>query len=1848
MNNKKYIASITPENNSLVIDVQKLYNLDTDVEFVYPYIVGGNINTKLYINGIQFQNNNDKLKNYAKPFIFNFRIEPIQGEEFFSESIEIEFKDNSGNKCGGLTIYISDGDVQKLQNYSNEQQNTKSSLNSFMMIRTNPKLTGNIKVVVDSEGNLFMDTFKASSVLNNRVYRKYPISSEGNYPHDVKTVFSKLPLSELYKTPDDSLNPHKFYKDQSKQYITEYEYGAQTNMDDLYSENMSILAPLHIGKNVPDFFCIFRYDEIYNKETYHSKDFNDMDKFTNMLKKSSVVKIFDLRSYTAAGQYIRNYAKSINNIIHGSCYLQFIEQDNDKNSENYRQGQNSWKGIDVSRGIITNKIESSYFANNILVSDDAVQERFNNYIINGYERNNVLYPYILNLQYMFNDEQSEEFSMHRYFGLYLTSNEFLQYQCIITDYNNGNEVVRKLDNNDNAVKDNEIFNSIFTKKYEDRIIFMVTNDKAERVRSSKDVKQFINDNVLDNPDGNIADVKSDEMIWKDEHKSFITLSFDKPLKYGEHLRFSGFNVYNESKSVYENICLEIIASNDERLLETDNFIYPYITTNTSDVFVHNDEEQNESEPEVTNNFYRLSFYTQSLTDKTVAASVPEQIERICACIKKFNSFITVTNTTEDSIGIVSTEENVYFQHIAVPENVEQIKLQKIYFNANKIEYVSLSGPQFPLTTTDYQNMYSWDLLNENTYLYYEVEAGGKLFGYIQCSLNGVNYNIDIIAINSSNQINLDYVNLPDELRYYLSSLWINRPSTSGHGQIQIQTGNSLIIKNLFLYVDPNVIKPVENNNIYYSAKKDYESETFDSYLNVIKKELIKNGVNYSIRRDNTSYELENESYYTKVNVSGDVVSNFVEYMNPDNTIVDNIHYFSRVHDTVMRPLSPDTKNYDKVYSIFSLYGFEGLGWRYSNIIPFKRPSEFKNPFVVYDNLQEILKNIKHPLVKVSDKKFESMLLMNVDNDYLTDNVLLNLNLENHIHTQNIMSVKSERHTILSPYNLNGCIIDFYNRPFVHNYTISIFNSESAQISVMGILGIKDIDMSINLSHDNEIVNKQYVELAKDTQIDITGEDNIIHKDILYVVDKGSFKEINVKKFIICGNQIYYTTDENTSNSNQSSVSYMLFYGNVLTVSSDMILRMLDGGNHQEFHYKNTEPIQSDDNFFTYRDQKATSKFDIPVVPMTNCFWKSNGLYLDGTSVLNVDNIVNKYDKVGYFTEHSMSPAVDDTKNMFIVNTPNSFLTTDDNLFKFKNVIIDGSIKNVIKKMIYRNSNIDTAIGYYNSYIQSLEFIYYGIKFNLKFNSEYYNQNLRIGEYNNFDVFFINDYDPMIDNELYISADEEFILFVNHKFNLLPLFEKYTKVNEIGSNYISEGVDYSVSKAPYKIYTDTICGYRSNIVVSKNNEISVLKDSENTWFVQEDYVSEKLYDNQIIRSHYLYMPVKDDASKTFNVDALSNDVGILRTDRNGSYIIDNFSNSNNLKQNDTLNYQDRISSSFLLNYLNDNQESIDERDIEEKVNEYIKSFDNNLNCYVIYNGVVSSMTITDSYKPLNITMKTPNKIKFNFGYFTPVFYDVMEFHMNDFELAESANVSLLMANTKVKSVKRLNTYTENKVFESTSEFDVYKNYFFDYNRSVFSTNWDNKFYRKYSENDSYELKCGYFSGIEDKTFFGSKCLVIKGDYITIDDFSSIRINPKVEYLNSSYNVYSDNKKQCRITINITQSIYALFDNDETFKSNWKNNEGWSDVETSRANYIQNTITNIFNTQRKREVVLYGFNNSTQTMDVQFESNESGYNDWKVIEDFDVDTRIENDDMVLIITISMERGLTVHPQLKIYKY
>ena len=1710
----RYISSVTPEKNSVTVDASRLFGIPAGTEYIsvsVTYKGTGNADGRIFVNGVAVPlDGTESMKHYAPPYIFTFRCEP-EASGMGEGALEVRFIPHgagvSPRPAGepDMTIYLSDGDVRNFQEYPNESVNTRGSLDSFMLIRTNPKLTGNVKLVVDSSGAVFMDTFKVTSVLNNRVYRKYPVSSDGNYPMDVKTVFSRLPLGELFKTPADSLNPHKFYKDQSKQYVTDYEYGAETNLDDMYPENMKILAPLHIGKNVPDFFCIFSNAEIYNSDTYKSSDFDDTEKFTDMLRRSRVVKIFDLRSYTAAGQYIRNYAASVDGILHGSCHLQFIEQDNDRDSENYRQGSNSWRGIDVARGIITNKIESSYFADNVLSSGDAVQERFNNYVINGYERNNVLYPYILNIEFMFDDDEALEFSMQRYFGLYLTSSEFMNYRCIVTDYESGNGIVRKLDADDREINDSTLFASIFQERFLDRIIFMVTNNAATRVRSRDDVKDFINGNVLDNPDGNVADVRAEDTEWRDGDRSFITLSFPQPVRYGEHLRFVAFNVFSETSGKYEDICLEIVATNDERLLQEDGFIYPYVNTCDPDMFVHGDDPDPDATADP--NIYRLSFYTQSLTEPAVPATVSEQIARICACIRKFSSFIRVTSVSEDTIGIVSSEENVYFQHIAAPNRNEPPHLEKAY------------------VTTD----------------------------------DGGNYVINYTSVGGG--IN----KLPYES--YVSTL-------------------------------------------YRELKAVRENVAFPSL-------------------DVSAYSLDN-SFYTQNDAS--CVTNFVEYENPENAVTDTIRYFSRIHDTLMRPLSPDTRNYDRTFGVFSLFGFEALGWRLSNIIRFKRPAEFSNPMTVYDDLQGILKNIRHPLVRTADGTFETMLTSEIAGCYLTDNTFLNMDFENlHVHTQKLVEKREERHTVISPYNTDACIADFHTRPFLHNYTISVFNTERAQLCVMGIIPVRDIDMSVNVTDERTVSDTRTFNIPAGTVIDLSGNDDaVIFRDTLYRIESGSFKEVNVKKFIICGDDMYYTTGEN------EEVSRGKFFGGILTVASDMLVTVLDGDAHQKYSYTSSSPSQSDENFFTYRDSIATSGLDIPVVPMTNCFWESNGQYLDGTSVLDTDAVTSPYDVEGHFTEVSKVP--DGTS---VPGGTGSFFKTPEGILTFREAILGGTLRNAIKKLVFSGHPVRTAVGYYNSYIQSLEFIYYGIKFSLKFDPEYYNRNLRIGEYNNFDVYFINEYMPAARNEVYISADEQIMLFVNHTYDVTVPFGRCASVHGIDGD-ISETVPYSVADTSYEIRTDTICGFSDTLIAGRNEGEGILGGRDGAFFVQEDYAHGKTAGNPDVKPHYITFPVRDDSSDVFNVKDSS--VGILRV-RSGEYVVDLFSNAP-ADASETEDYSGRASTPRILMYEDAAPE--DGRSTARKVSDYAQIFSGNLDCHVIYNGVVTDISVTESYRPLTIDTKVPRRVKFNFGYFRPVFYDIVEFHTNDYDLADAAGVSLLMAGTRVKTIRRIGSYTENKVFETTAEFSVRKNYFFDTNRSVLSSNWDNGFYRKYTSQDAYGTKGGYFSGVEHKSFFGSKCLVIRSGFITLDDFTSSRINPKTEYLDSSYNVYSENRRQCRITINITQSIYSLFDTDETFAKNWENGDGWSDTDTARGNYIQNTITRIFNTQRRREVTLYVRSNGTEQADVMFSPDADGYSDgWERMDDFDAETRIENNDMILRVTFALERGVTVHPQIKIYR-
>lgn len=264
------------------------------------------------------------------------------------------------------------------------------------------------------------------------------------------------------------------------------------------------------------------------------------------------------------------------------------------------------------------------------------------------------------------------------------------------------------------------------------------------------------------------------------------------------------------------------------------------------------------------------------------------------------------------------------------------------------------------------------------------------------------------------------------------------------------------------------LKTVENDKpeLVYAAKERNDSSR--SYVRVIS-EALGDRISETIL-DSSSYSMD-DSFYTSS--KPDRVVNYVEYEDAQNRITDTIRYFSKTDDTMTSLLSPDTYYYTPQYSGFSLFGFESLGWRYSTIVAFKKFSDYlkynarteKNEiyaYVMFSGIDEVLRYEKHPLVKTRNDEFKTIMKQTVKPGYLTDNIILQMTDDWHLHTQSIVAETKEVNTIMSPYNTDGFIVDFYEEPFTHNSEIALFNPESASVCVMGILSVKDIDMSVNL------------------------------------------------------------------------------------------------------------------------------------------------------------------------------------------------------------------------------------------------------------------------------------------------------------------------------------------------------------------------------------------------------------------------------------------------------------------------------------------------------------------------------------------------------------------------------------------------------------------------------------------------------------------------------------------------------------------------------------------------------------------------------------------------------------------
>lgn len=531
---------------------------------------------------------------------------------------------------------------------------------SYGLLRVNPKLTGNIKVVVDEKSNIYLDTFKVSKSLEQKRFRHVKVNSNEYYGQTLMARYKDIPTTDFYKIEDKCYNLFTTAQTYNSQYYDLYRYGVKTNDDNMYSENFALLAPLCIKEILPDFFVIFKVDTT-DKE--YDESWSDTDKMNYFIKNGKVIKSYDMRKGSVLGDYVRTiYERSKE--YPGDAYLSYSTTNHNK-----------YIGISVERGVVISAYESPFAEEGI-----KSQVAMNDFYTKGFERNHLVSKNIINFEYMFNDTDAELFSIDTYFGLYLKLNtEENDFSCI------GKEERYALDaNDDNIITSTEyIFDtSIHTfplsmdlknSVYENMIYGLSTPKEFIRLNSGLYDAPEIDEYVL-KPYKNVltSEVKK---ISSETFKSFLIFKLHKLLEIGDHIRV--IDIKN-------------------------NTIYEVVTTNTLDY--HDDNGLSDvttTYSRINSSFYTIKYISMLIPSRKEIEAITlindteanpsydfyvnNQAEQLFYAFKKFN-VPEIFSSYKYKTNVVSLLGNVpilVFERICSPSGFTEE--QKIYLEEDETE-----------------------------------------------------------------------------------------------------------------------------------------------------------------------------------------------------------------------------------------------------------------------------------------------------------------------------------------------------------------------------------------------------------------------------------------------------------------------------------------------------------------------------------------------------------------------------------------------------------------------------------------------------------------------------------------------------------------------------------------------------------------------------------------------------------------------------------------------------------------------------------------------------------------------------------------------------------------------------------------------------------------------------------------------------------------------------------------------------------------------------------------------------------------------------------------------------------
>ena len=383
---------------------------------------------------------------------------------------------------------------------------------SFGLVRTNPKLTGNVKITINESGQFWLNSIDANLELAKDSYKKFAIDPTHSHAANLCNFFKggSTPNEIIFDLNEkvDVTKTSNNYKDQYD--FSNYFSGVKYFPSKKYSERLSYFAPIYLKKDLPKYFIILKLKDPINKPINESEDDynNDISNYEYLKEtfiNSTIIKTFDISENQVFGKYIRAYLAQSTFPV---SPLTVSYEDG---------GYTYWNGVLIKDGVLGSKgeqLHSFYKQANPI-------KFFEQNITLGFQRNGVIFPNILNLEFIFNDDTSDNYDFNRYVGFYVNDIELAKLQLDLNRSDIVNSPLLKrqyLESDDKVVIDSNSTGVILP--YKDININLQEFDL--KFKNSENL-YF---NYIKDKDGKLILPKLDETFNQDWSTSNVTLTYN--------------------------------------------------------------------------------------------------------------------------------------------------------------------------------------------------------------------------------------------------------------------------------------------------------------------------------------------------------------------------------------------------------------------------------------------------------------------------------------------------------------------------------------------------------------------------------------------------------------------------------------------------------------------------------------------------------------------------------------------------------------------------------------------------------------------------------------------------------------------------------------------------------------------------------------------------------------------------------------------------------------------------------------------------------------------------------------------------------------------------------------------------------------------------------------------------------------------------------------------------------------------------------------------------------------------------------------------------------------------------